>query len=342
MRAARQRGADVDVGAALVAQHRQRPVRQGEVGVERDRLGERLDRTGLHPHDRVQAPVVRRRGRRRRAQRQAHQVAGQVPDRPRRAQLLGDGCGDARRPGCGSRGRRCSPTARRAASRRGSRSRHRPTRSSRPAGRRRCAARGPSSRPSRCPAASRSSSSGSATRRTSPCGPVQLTTAATSTRRPDASHTARPSDVSSTSSISSELTCSAPAARSRAIAAAEVGRHPVSVQVPPGCVAGEEVGALVGAEPGPEVGRQRPEGVEGRPPVAGLAHRGGDALPHQPAHRREVGRRETGRLLGELGARRRRGRLRPGRVRGGHPAAAGDGVQGAARAGRGSGRGRPW
>ena len=45
-----ERRPDVDVGATLVTEHRQRPVGQREVRVERRGLGEGLGRARLHPH----------------------------------------------------------------------------------------------------------------------------------------------------------------------------------------------------------------------------------------------------------------------------------------------------
>ena len=55
-------GVDVDLGAELVAEQRQRRVPEREGGVEGDRHRDGVDRAGPHPQHPVDAPVVRRRG----------------------------------------------------------------------------------------------------------------------------------------------------------------------------------------------------------------------------------------------------------------------------------------
>ena len=151
------------------------------------------------------------------------------------------------------------------------------------------------------PLASRSSIRGSATRRTSPCGPVQLTTASTVRRRPEARTTTRPSRglLGGEHLVGADPEGAVGAHPGHGGRGA--GRHPVPVEVPPGRVGAEEVGALVRAEAGPQGCRQRAQGVEGGAPVAGLADGGGHGVADQGAQLVEVGGRCAGRDGGELG-----------------------------------------
>ena len=120
-----ERRADVDRRAALVAEHRQRRVGDGEVGVERDGLDELLVGTGLQPHQPLEPRVVRRRrlgrGRERETQRVARagdRVVAADDAAVGQAARLGSDLVEHRRrpagrPGCGSRGSRSTRRARR-------------------------------------------------------------------------------------------------------------------------------------------------------------------------------------------------------------------------------------
>ena len=315
---------------------------EGEPPVEGDGLAECRIGAGLHPQHPARVPRCRHRGSRARRQREAHEVAGSATQR-------GGAWGGPQPPGSSIAGR---PDGLRPDLRHGRRlpelaTPHRAKgpdrRAGRPGGvdrpRHRCAAR--AERPGTAvPEPSRSASSGSATRRTSPWGPVQLTTAATVRRRPDASGPA--------ARRASRPQPALRRCRPEGAGAAQPGDrggggrgHPVPVQVPPGRVVADQARAVGRVEPAPERGGQRAQRVERGSPVAAVADGGGDGVADEGAQTVGVGRGAAGCVLGQGSRRRPVGGL--GRVDG--PPAADRGARrrtGCGRAGPGSGRGRPW
>ena len=107
-------------------------------------------------------------------------------------------------------------------------------------------------------------------------GPVQLTTAATSSVVPSESVTSTPLACWRAETTVPRCRFSRPASTTASSRPAVARRHPVPVHVPGAGVVGEEGALVLVAEPAPELGGDRPEAVDGRAPVAGL----GDGVRH--------------------------------------------------------------